>query len=84
MTAPFTEYHYINHNSAVTRLTEAMRYQPEDRGFDFQWRLSGFFRPQCGTGVDSASDINYYQYLHWGVKVAGARGSPYHLHLPIV
>lgn len=26
MTAPFTECHYINHNSAVTRLTEAMRY----------------------------------------------------------
>jgi hypothetical protein len=35
--------------------------------------------------VDSASNINYYQEISSGVKVAGAYGwQHYHLHVPTV
>jgi hypothetical protein len=42
------------------------------------------FRPHYGPGVDSASNRNEYQEYFQEVKVAGALGLLYHLHLPIV
>jgi len=33
--------------------------------------LTQSFRPHYGSGVDSASNRNEYQYVSWGVKAAG-------------
>jgi len=57
----------------VVQLVEALRYMPEDRGFDFRWchwnfSLTYSFRPQYDTGVDSASNRNEYQKYFLGSK----------------
>ena len=62
---------------AVVQLGEALRYKPEGRGFDSRWchlnfSLAQSFRPQCGPGVDSASNRNEYQEYLMRVKAAGA------------
>ena len=51
---------------AVTHLVEALRYKPEGRGFGFPTVSVEFFfdisfRPHCGPGIDSTSNINEYQ-----------------------
>jgi len=58
-------------------LVEALRYKPEDRGFDsrlFHWIffIDVIFRPRYGPGVDSASNRNEYQECFLRVKAAGA------------
>ena len=50
----------------VALSVEALRYKPEDRGFDYQWCCWNFslkysFRPHHGPGFDSTSNINKYQ-----------------------
>jgi hypothetical protein len=50
----------------VAQLIEALRSQPERRGFDSRWchwnfSLTYSFRPHYGPGVDSASNRNEYQ-----------------------
>jgi hypothetical protein len=60
----------------VAQLVEALRYKPEGRRFDsrlchLNYSLTSF-RPQCGPGVDSASNRNKYQEYFLGVKAAGA------------
>jgi hypothetical protein len=51
---------------AVALLVEALRYKPEDRGFDsrlFYWNfsLTQSFQPHYGPGVDSALNRNECQ-----------------------
>jgi hypothetical protein len=43
----------------VAQLVEALSYKPAYRGFDSRWnhwdfRLTQYFRPHCGPGIDSA------------------------------
>jgi len=62
---------------AVVQLVEALRYEPDGRGFDSRWRHWNFpltysFRPHYGPGVDSASNRNEYQECFLEVKAAGA------------
>jgi len=50
----------------MAQLVEALRYKPEGRGFDSRWCHRNFsltlsFRPNCGPGVNSASNTNVYQ-----------------------
>ena len=50
----------------MAQSVEALRYEPEGRGFDSRWRHWSFsltysFRPHYGPGVDSASNRNEYQ-----------------------
>jgi hypothetical protein len=64
---------------AVAQLVEALRYEPEGRGFDSRWSRWKFsvtksFRSHCGPGVDSASNRNEYQESFLGVNTAGAEG----------
>ena len=59
--------------------TEALRYNPKGRGFDFRWchwnfSLTQSFRSHYCPGVDSASNRNEYQEYFLGVKAAGALG----------
>jgi hypothetical protein len=59
--------------SAVAQLVEALRYKPEDRGFDSQWcqrnvSLTWFFRSHYGPGVDSACNRNECQEYFLGRK----------------
>jgi hypothetical protein len=61
----------------VAQVAEALRYQPEGRGFDSRWchwnfSLTKSFRPQYDHGVDSASNRNRYQDYFLGVKADGA------------
>ena len=61
----------------MTQLVEALRYNPEGRGFSSRrchWKFSSTFsfHPHYGPGVDSASNINKYQEYFMGVKAAGA------------
>jgi hypothetical protein len=61
----------------VVQLVEALRYKPEDRGFDSRWFHWNFsrtqsFRPHYDPGVDSAYNRNEYQEYFLGVKAAGA------------
>jgi hypothetical protein len=58
---------------AVAQLVEALRYKPEGRGLDSQsckWNssLPKSFRPHYESGVDSASNRNYYQKYLLGGK----------------
>ena len=58
---------------AVAQLVEALRYKPEDHGFDSRWchwnfSLTYSFWPHYGPWVDSASDRNEYQEYIWGGK----------------
>ena len=51
---------------ALAQLVEALRYNPECRGFDSRWchwsfSLAQSFRPHYGPGVDSTSNRNEYQ-----------------------
>jgi len=67
--------HYAGH--AEAKFAEALRYNPEGRGFDFrsgQWRssLAQCFRPHYGREVDSASNRNVYQEYFLRGKAAGA------------
>ena len=61
----------------LAQLVEALRYKPEGRGFDSAWchwsfLLTHCFRPHCGSGADSAYNINEYQeYFFWEVNAAG-------------
>jgi hypothetical protein len=63
---------------AVAQMVEALRYQPEGRGFDSQWchwnfSLTKSLRPHYVPGVDSASSRNEYQeYLLEEEKAPGA------------
>jgi hypothetical protein len=60
---------------AVAQLVEALRYKPEDCGFDSrlcQRNFSLTFLPHYGLEVDSASNRNGYQEYFLGVKVADA------------
>jgi len=64
---------------AVAQLVEALRYKPEDHGFDSRWcywifSLTQSFRPHNDPEVDSASNRNEYQECFLGVKAAGAYG----------
>jgi hypothetical protein len=68
---------YCTGGYAVVQLVEALRYKSEDHGFNSRWCHWNFsliysFRPQCGPGVDSASNINEYQKYFLGVKAAVA------------
>jgi hypothetical protein len=69
-------------------MIEALRYKPENRGFDSRlchWIFIDIFLVHYGLGVDSASNRNEYQEDFLGVKAAGAQGcQPSHLHVPIV
>jgi hypothetical protein len=54
-------------------VVEALHYKLEGHGFDSRWCHWNFsFQSHCGTGVDSASNINEYQEYFLGVKAAGA------------
>ena len=58
---------------AVAQLVEALRYNPEGRGFDSRWvhwnfSLTLSFRPHYDPGVDSASNRNEYQEYFLGGK----------------
>ena len=59
---------------AVAQLIEALRYNPEGRGFDSRWCHLVFFNwhnsfgPHYGPGVDSASNGNEYQEYFLGGK----------------
>ena len=55
--------------SAVAQLVEALLYNSEGHGFDFQWGQS--FRPRYGPGVDSASSRNEEQGYH--LELEGGR-----------
>jgi hypothetical protein len=66
----------------MAQLVEALRYNPEGRGFDSPWCYWNFsltfFRPHDGSGVDSASNRNEYQEYFLVLKRAGALGwQPY-------
>jgi hypothetical protein len=55
------------------QLVEALRYKPEDRGFNSRWShwkfsLTQSFRPHYGPVVDSASNRNEYQEYFLGGK----------------
>ena len=67
---------------AMGQLVEALRYNPEGRGFDsriFHWHNHS----DHNTGVDSASNSTRNVFLR--VKTAGSWGwQPYYLHVPIV
>jgi hypothetical protein len=68
---------YLLWGYAVAQLVEALRYKPEGCGFDSWWSHWKFsvpysFRSHCGSGVDSASNINEYQKSFLGIKTAGA------------
>jgi hypothetical protein len=57
----------------VAQLVEALRYKPEDSGFDSRWCHWNFSLTQsiwlhCGPGVDSASNRNEYQEYFLGGK----------------
>jgi len=61
----------------VAQLVEALRYNPEGRGFDSRWvnwdfSLNYSFRPHYGPRVGSASNRNKYQGYIMGVKATGA------------
>jgi hypothetical protein len=61
----------------VVQLVEALRYKPEDCGFDSRWyhwnfSLTQSFRLHYDPGVDSASNRNEYQEYFLGVKAASA------------
>jgi hypothetical protein len=63
--------------TSVAQLVEALRNNPEGRGFDSRWShwnfsVTKYFRSHCGPGVDSASDRNEYQESFLVVKTAGA------------
>jgi len=50
----------------VAQLLEALRYKSGGRGFDSRWChwkfvLTQYFRPHCGSEVDSSSTRNEYQ-----------------------
>jgi hypothetical protein len=67
----------VQSGHAVAQLVEALRYKPEDRGVDsrcchWNFSLALYFRPQYGSGVDSASNRNEYQEFFLEVKAAGA------------
>jgi hypothetical protein len=80
----------MEYGHVVGQLVEVLRYKPEGRGINSQlwhWNfsLTKSFRPHCGIGVNSTSNINVYQEYFLGVKAVGAFGrQPYHLHVPIV
>ena len=53
------------------QLVEALRYEPEGRGFDFRWchwnfSLKRSFRPPDGPADESASNWNKYRDVSWG------------------
>jgi hypothetical protein len=57
----------------VAQLVKALRYKSEGRGFNSRWchwifSLTHSFRPQYGSGVDSASNRNEYQEYFPGGK----------------
>ena len=59
-------YGYVRGTLLVAQLVEALRYNPEGRGFEFRrcyWNfpLRQSFRPHCGPGIDSASNRNEYR-----------------------
>ena len=57
----------VKEGQAVAQLAEALRYQSEGRGFDWNFSLTQSFRPHYGPWVDSVSNIYEYQrYLLWG------------------
>ena len=49
----------------MAQLVEALRYKPEDHGFDS-------FRPHYGRGVKTFSNRNEYREYFLGVVAAGA------------
>jgi hypothetical protein len=58
----------------LAQLVEALRYKPEDRGFDSRWCHWNFlltlsFRSHYGPGVDSASNRNEYREYFLESKV---------------
>jgi hypothetical protein len=63
---------FVEVGHAVAQLVEAVRYEPEGRGFDSQLCLWNFsltsLRPHFGPGVDSASKRNEYQEYFFGGK----------------
>jgi hypothetical protein len=57
----------------VAQLVEALRYKPEERGFDSRWchwnfSLTLTFRPHYGPGVISTANRNEYQEYFLGNK----------------
>ena len=68
----------------MARLTEALRYKPQGRGFDSRlchvhFSLKQSFRQHYGPGVETASNRNE------GIKAAGAWDwQTYHFHMPTV
>jgi hypothetical protein len=58
-------------------VVEALRYKQEGRRIDSRWchwnfSLTYFFCPHCGSGVDSASNRNEHQEHFLVVKAADA------------
>jgi len=54
-------------------LGEALHFKPKCREFESRWHywkysLTNFFRPHCGPGVDTASEINKCQGCLLGDK----------------
>ena len=71
-------------------MDEALRYKPEDRGFDSRW-FNGIFHCLNFSGRTMALGLTQpltemsIRNISWGVKAAGALGwRTYHLHVPIV
>jgi hypothetical protein len=61
------------HSICTVQLVETLRYKPEGRGFDSQWRHWNFsltlsFRAHYGRGVDSASNRKEYHKYFLGIK----------------
>jgi hypothetical protein len=63
--------HCLRGTLLVAQLVEALRYKPEDNGFDswlchWNFSLTYSFRPHYGAGVDSAFNKNEYQEYFLG------------------
>jgi hypothetical protein len=65
-------FYYLQSGHAVALLAEALRYNPESRGFDFFSFNQQSFRPHYGLGVGSACVYTAYHEYFLGVKAAGA------------
>ena len=70
------DFLYMLSGHLVVQLVEALRYNPECRGFDSRWcqwnfSLTQSFRTQYGPGLELACNRYEYQEYFLGVKAAG-------------
>ena len=72
----------LNKGHAVTQSVEALRYNPEGRGFDSRWCnwniiLTQSFRPNYGTGVTQPLTEMSTRNISWEPQPLGTlRASP--------